>query len=367
MALVIDVSSVIGGGDFTDFTAPASGSTDNGKVWAWNSATGKFSPVTTLTNFTLVTPTIASFVNANHDHSNAANGGTLTITGYLLATGATTGATSSVQPFTNGIKVPSIQPASDSTTAVRVFKADGSTVVLTTDTTNVRVGVGVTPSDVLHVKGANASGIVIQANSTTQNNYSALNFSVSTNDTASAVASIRGIRDTSGSGHIAFLSGSSEIARLDSAGKFGLGSNAPVSHFHVAGNISATAWGAAGILSLHAAATFTNTSTAAAGTVATTVANSFGIPTFASTNAITSTDNATVYIDGAPAAGTNTTITRAYGLWVKGGTRLEGTLGVFNTNPTTQQTVTGSRGSNAALASLLTALAAYGLIVDSSS
>lgn len=31
----------------------------------------------TLTSFTLVTPTIASFVNANHDHSNAANGGNI--------------------------------------------------------------------------------------------------------------------------------------------------------------------------------------------------------------------------------------------------------------------------------------------------
>ncbi len=39
--------------------------------------------------------------------------------------------------------------------------------------------------------------------------------------------------------------------------------------------------------------------------------------------------------------------------------------GFFGTAPTTQQTVTGSRGGNAALANLLTALANYGLIVDS--
>jgi hypothetical protein len=93
----------------------------------------------TLTNKTLTTPTIASFTNATHDHSNAAGGGTLS--GYLAATGATTGATSSVQPFTLGIKAPSIQPASDSTTAVRVFKADGSTSVVTVDTTNSRVAI----------------------------------------------------------------------------------------------------------------------------------------------------------------------------------------------------------------------------------
>lgn len=42
-------------------------------------------------------------------------------------------------------------------------------------------------------------------------------------------------------------------------------------------------------------------------------------------------------------------------------------VGFFNGAGTTKQTVTGSRGGNAALASLLTALAAYGLLTDSSS
>lgn len=42
-------------------------------------------------------------------------------------------------------------------------------------------------------------------------------------------------------------------------------------------------------------------------------------------------------------------------------------VGFYNTAPTTKQTVSGSRGGNAALASLLTGLAAIGLITDSSS
>jgi hypothetical protein len=42
-----------------------------------------------------------------------------------------------------------------------------------------------------------------------------------------------------------------------------------------------------------------------------------------------------------------------------------GSLGFYGTTPQTQATITGSRGGNAALANLLTALAAYGLIVDS--
>ncbi len=42
-------------------------------------------------------------------------------------------------------------------------------------------------------------------------------------------------------------------------------------------------------------------------------------------------------------------------------------LGFYGATPVTQPTVTGSRGANAALASLLTELATLGLIVDSSS
>ncbi len=42
-------------------------------------------------------------------------------------------------------------------------------------------------------------------------------------------------------------------------------------------------------------------------------------------------------------------------------------IGFWNATPVVQQTVTGSRGGNAALASLLTALATAGLVVDSSS
>jgi hypothetical protein len=46
-------------------------------------------------------------------------------------------------------------------------------------------------------------------------------------------------------------------------------------------------------------------------------------------------------------------------------TREDNRLGFFNTTPVVKPTVTGSRGGNAALASLLTALANYGLITNS--
>jgi hypothetical protein len=41
-------------------------------------------------------------------------------------------------------------------------------------------------------------------------------------------------------------------------------------------------------------------------------------------------------------------------------------VGFYNATPIAKPTVTGAKGSNAALGSLLTALASYGLITDSS-
>ncbi|KKL99485.1 hypothetical protein LCGC14_1813970, partial [marine sediment metagenome] len=52
---------------------------------------------------------------------------------------------------------------------------------------------------------------------------------------------------------------------------------------------------------------------------------------------------------------------------VNGNLKITSNIGFFNTVPLSKQTITGSRDSNPALAILLTALAAYGLLVDSSS
>ena len=62
--------------------------------------------------------------------------------------------------------------------------------------------------------------------------------------------------------------------------------------------------------------------------------------------------------------------TSRWGLVVDGSTMIAAsstTLGFFGSTPTAKPTVTGSRGGNAALQSLLTALANYGLITDSTS
>jgi hypothetical protein len=76
--------------------------------------------------------------------------------GYLLATGTRTGASSQAQTFTNGIVGPSWKPSADSTTALQLQNAAGTPFV-TLDTTNARVGIGVTPTSPLQVFYANTS------------------------------------------------------------------------------------------------------------------------------------------------------------------------------------------------------------------
>lgn len=55
--------------------------------------------------------------------------------------------------FAGSIIGSKIYPSADSTTALRLLKADGSTAVLTVDTTNSRVGIGMTPSVALDITG----------------------------------------------------------------------------------------------------------------------------------------------------------------------------------------------------------------------
>ena len=56
---------------------------------------------------------------------------------------------------------------------------------------------------------------------------------------------------------------------------------------------------------------------------------------------MTTTTAATVYIGGAPIAGTNQTITHGWGLWNAGNTRLDGTLQLGNAYVATTHAVTG--------------------------
>ena len=60
----------------------------------------------------------------------------------------------------DAVEFAKIHPAADSTTAVRILKADNTTPVVTVDTTNTRVGIGTTPSSPLHVLYSGADGTI---------------------------------------------------------------------------------------------------------------------------------------------------------------------------------------------------------------
>lgn len=105
---------------------------------------------------------------------------------------------------------------------------------------------------------------------------------------------------------------------IDNSGFIGIGSGtAPTSLLHISSAPSSVSWGARGIFFATEAATATDTT--GSGTVTTRVANSFGIPTLASTNVVTLTNAATLYVAGVPVAGTNTTITNGYSVFVNAG------------------------------------------------
>lgn len=81
--------------------------------------------------------------------------------------------------------------------------------------------------------------------------------------------------------------------------------------------------------------TVNDSSTAASGTAALLAVASFEAPTLTATNAgVTTTNAATVYINGNPTASTNQTITNAWGLWNVGATRLDGAVRIGGSNGT---------------------------------
>lgn len=90
------------------------------------------------------------------------------------------------------------------------------------------------------------------------------------------------------------------------------------------------------------ATTFTDSG--AIGTRASAVISSFGVPTLASTNAVTITNSATVYIADAPTAGSNMTLTNKYALWIPLGNVLMGAGTASTTTTTGTLVITGGLG-----------------------
>lgn len=119
-----------------------------------------------------------------------------------------------------------------------------------------------------------------------------------------------------------------ERFRVSSEGYFGIGTASPAATLHIAGSVSAAAWGENGTGFRAAAATYTDTSSGNGATVAEAHVNTIGTPTIASTGTtVTVTDAATLYVKSRPAQGTNITVTNAWAAWFGGPVKIAaGTL-----------------------------------------
>lgn len=113
-------------------------------------------------NVTLTNPaTTATITPADNSSLITAGAFSLTLTATATTNSTFPAGTHNLAPldtpiFTTNITTPLIKPPADSTTALQITKADGSTVVIDVDTTNSRVGIGKTPSVTFDVNGAMA-------------------------------------------------------------------------------------------------------------------------------------------------------------------------------------------------------------------
>lgn len=87
--------------------------------------------------------------------------------------------------------------------------------------------------------------------------------------------------------------------------------------------------------------TFTDNNTSVSGTATNMIFNSLDQPTLTALNtSVTTTNAATMYIQGSPIAGSNQTITNSYSLWVDAGiSRLDGILDLTDTTISTSSTI----------------------------
>ncbi len=111
---------------------------------------------------------------------------------------------------------------------------------------------------------------------------------------------------------------------IDDDGNIGIGVT-PASSLNIGGARSVASWTTTGIFLALNSATLTDIT--GTGTITSRNIASFAIPTFAASNVQTITNAATVYIQGAPTAGANTTLTNPWSLWIDSGhVRADGSL-----------------------------------------
>jgi hypothetical protein len=207
---------------------------------------------------------------------------------------------------------------------------------LTVDTSNrvcINTPAAFSTVDWLTVYGTTATYINI-GSSAADTNIRGIKFS---NAAAAVTGILAHIPNTAGTDSLVtmFVGGGSSTDRhfnLDDDGRLGIGTGATamVARATFTGNLTQTAanWGLNGVGVRFSAATYTDSSTAAAGTATNAVCHALLRPTFAASNTtVTMTNAATLYVANAPLAGTNTTLTNSYALWIDDGiSRFDGNI-----------------------------------------
>jgi hypothetical protein len=239
----------------------------------------------TLTNKTLTTPTIASFANAGHDHTNAAGGGQLgtgaltdaAVTNAKLANmaqatvkGRASGAGTGVPTDLSAAQVAAIVEASithnnlaglttgdphtqyvllagrsggqtlnggtasgNGLTLRSTSHATKGNVFLVDDGGSVMIGSSATPATLLEVRG-DAGGMTLTRTSDTEAAEPFIQLRKGA--TPASIAQIRGIHG----GGVRFTDGAAttEWGRFTSTGRLGIGTNAPDTQLHVSGALA---------------------------------------------------------------------------------------------------------------------------------
>ena len=128
--------------------------------------------------------------------------------------------------------------------------------------------------------------------------------------------------------------GASNFVWNNTSNFLGLGTATASAQFHMAGGATAPAWTTSGIAFRQDAATYTDSSSS--GTISANYVDVIGQPTLAASSATTYTNAATMFIAGAPAAGSNVAITNPAALVVG-----SGNVGIGTAAPLTTLDVRG--------------------------
>jgi hypothetical protein len=159
-----------------------------------------------------------------------------------------------------GLIMPLVYPPSDSTTAIQIDKANGTSNVVDIDTTNGRVGIGMTPGASLDIDTttANTAGtvtvqdVLAQSTGSMGNGFGpVISFStqdIHTHNTIGALGAVQ--HGASNTGDLVFyttLSGTStEKMRILSGGNVGIGTTNPAQALEVNGQVQIDSWGVVG-------------------------------------------------------------------------------------------------------------------------